>query len=194
MILGRTTATRVAVIVVATLITGCMKATSPQSATQVSQLIEHIDTVAQWSRGPDRTQRTAWLDRAVAWDIVGVAAMTAAAAQVDDSRVDAVLRSGLAELVAGPGDHIASLVAHWHKTLGAGSCRSALVSGDDIAWVRERLTMPAPRGAGPDVRRALAGYAERAKDTHDFVRIDCGGAAHLVVGVLGDRLVPILRN
>jgi hypothetical protein len=189
--LGRTAATT---LVVATLIGGCMKTTSPQGAAQIGQLIEHIETVAQWSRGPDRAQHTAWLDRAIAWDIVGAVDMTTAAPNIDDSRVDAVLRSGLNELAAGPGDHVASLVTHWRKALGEGSCHSTAASDDDVRWARERLAMPVPRGAGAEVQRALTGYAERAKGTHDFVRIDAGGPAHLVVGVLGDRLVPLQRE
>jgi hypothetical protein len=149
--LGRTAATT---LVVATLIGGCMKTTSPQGAAQIGQLIEHIETVAQWSRGPDRAQHTAWLDRAIAWDIVGAVDMTTAAPNIDDSRVDAVLRSGLNELAAGPGDHVASLVTHWRKALGEGSCHSTAASDDDVRWARERLAMPVPRGAGAEVQRA----------------------------------------
>lgn len=192
---GRKTIALVAAMVAATLIAGCMKATSPQSAAQIDQLIQHLETVAQWSREPDRKQHMAWLDRAIAWDIVGAVDMTVAADKLDESRVDAVLNSGLAELAAGPGDHIASLVMHWRKALGSGSCRRGATSDDDVRWARERLTMPIPpRGAGPDVRRTLTSYAERARDTHDFVRVDCGGTSHLVVGMLGDRLVPILHD
>lgn len=116
---------------------------------------------------------------------------TAAADKIDASRVDAILRSGLNELAAGPGDHIATLVAHWHKALGDGSCRSAAATDDDVRWARERLALPVPKAVGPEVRKALAGYADRAKDAHDFVRIDGSAAAHLVVGVVGDRLVPL---
>jgi hypothetical protein len=181
-------------LLVATLVGGCMKNTSSQSAGQISQLIEHIETVAQWSHSADRAQHTAWLDRAIAWDVVGAVDMTATAADIDEKRVDAVLQSGLKELTAGPGDHIASLVARWRKALGDARCRSTAASDDDVRWARERLAMPVPRGAGPEVQRAFAEYAGRAHDTHDFVRIDAGGAAHLVVGVLGDRLVPLQRD
>jgi hypothetical protein len=193
--LGRTTAAlAVAVVVVATLIAGCMRATPPQSAAQVSQLIEHIETVTQWSRGADRAQHTAWLDRAIAWDLVGAVDMTGAADKIDASRVDAILRSGLNELAAGPGDHIATLVAHWHKALGDGSYRSAAATDDEVRWAPERLALPVPKTVGPEVRKTLAGYADRAKDAHDFVRIDGSAAAHLVVGVVGDRLVPLQRE
>lgn len=63
-----------------------------------------------------------------------------------------------------------------------------------MRWARERLALPVPKSVGPEVRKALAGYADRAKDAHDSVRIDGSAAAHLVVGVVGDRLVPLQRE
>jgi hypothetical protein len=187
-------------VIVASLITGCTKSAGPSNASpatanpKLAQLIVQLDTVEQWSRGPDRKDHVAWLASAVAWDITGAVAMTSAAAEIDDSRVDGLLRSGLAELAAGPGDHAASLVAGWRRALGTASCQSGAATDDDVHWARERLALPVPKGAGPDTRDTLTGYAARAKDTGEFVRIECGGASRLIVGVLGDRLVPIVRT
>jgi hypothetical protein len=111
-----------------------------------------------------------------------------------EKQMDSLLRSGLAELAAGPGDHVASLVNGWRRTLGSGKCRIGGASDDDLRWIRERLTLPPPKGAGAESQQALAGYARRASDTRDVVRVDCGGSAHLLVGVLAGKLVPIMRE
>jgi hypothetical protein len=162
---------------------------------QIAQLTENIETVEQWSAGPQWKEHAAWLDRAVAWDIVAAVAMTWAAREVEDEpRVDGLLRSGLAEISAGPGDHVVALVKGWRRTLGEGRCQVTAASGDDQRWLRERLALPPPRGAGIEARHALAGFAKRAAGTSDVVCVSCGGAARLVVGTLDGRLVPILRS
>jgi len=174
----------------------------------VVQLTENIETVEQWSRGPQAREHAAWLTRAVAWDVVLAEKMTWAARKLgeqgsdswpardlaDEGGIERVLRSGLAEVVAGPGDHVISHVNTWHEALGKGRCHVAAASGDDLRWLRERLTLPPPKGAGPQSQQSLADYAKRASETRDIVRVDCGGAARLVVGILADRLVPILRE
>jgi hypothetical protein len=101
---------------------------------------------------------------------------------------------GLAEISAGPGDHVVALVKGWRRTLGEGHCQVTAASGDDQRWLRERLALPPPRGAGIEARHALAGFAKRAAGTSDVVCVSCGGAARLVVGTLDGRLVPILRS
>lgn len=192
------TTSRVAVIAIVTaLLNGCMKDLNPQ----ITLLVSNIETVDQWSRGPQWKEHADWLRRAIAWDIVGVVTMTLPDHEVDPEEeverqkgMDDMLRSGLAEVAAGPGDHIVSLVNGWRRTLGTGRCRISPASDADVRWARERLALAAPRGAGPESRQALAGYAKRASDTHDFVRIECGGSAHMIVGVLGERLVPIVRE
>jgi hypothetical protein len=161
----------------------------------IAQLVDHIATVDSWSRSSASKEHAAWLERAIAWDIVAAVAMVSAAREVDDeSRVESLLRSGLSEVAAGPGDQIASLVNDWRQTLGAGACRSSPASDSDIGWARMRVQMQRPAGASPASREAIEGYARRAAGTHDFVRIDCGGAARLIVGVLDARLVPIMHE
>ena len=188
--LGCTLTRPAALAVVATLVIGCMK----DSNSQVAQLVSNIEGVEQWSREPQWKERAAWLARSVAWDIVAAVTMTWAAHDVEDQdRVDELLRSGLAEVSAGPGDNVVSLVRDWRRTLGSGRCRVGAASDDDLRWVRERLALPPPRGVGPESRQALAEYAKRANDTRDVVRIDCGGAARLLVGHLAGRLVPLMR-
>jgi len=187
--LGRTAA--YVALVIATPSMGCMKDSTPT----IAQLVHHIATVESWSRDSTSRDHAAWLERAIAWDIVAAVTMVSAAREVDEqARVESLLRSGLSEVAAGPGEHIASLVNDWRQTLGAGACRSAPASDDDIRWARAQLEMQPPAGAGPASRNTIQGYARRAAGTHDFVGIDCGGAARLIVGVLDARLVPILRE
>lgn len=176
--------------VVANLLSGCMKDSHPQ----IAQLVSNIETVEQWSRGPESKQHVDWLARSVAWDIVAAVRMTQAAGDADVDSIDELLRSGLAEIAAGPGEHIPPLVSEWRRTLGSGACKTGAASNDDLRWSRERLTMPAPKGAGSDSRQSLAGYARRASDTRDVVRVDCGGAARLLVGMLDGRLVVLVRE
>lgn len=185
-------ARRVAVLTfMATLVIGCMKDTHPW----IPQLVENIETIEQWSRSPQWKEHVAWLGRSVAWDVVGAVTSTWAIHDLDEAeRADEFLRSGLAEVAAGPGDHVVSLVNSWRRSLGKERCRVGAASDDDLRWIRERLTLPPPKGAGPESRQALAGYAKRASDTRDVVRVDCGGAAHLLVGVLAGKLVPIMRE
>lgn len=209
MILSRAIASRVAILAaVATLINGCMKDNHPG----LVELVKKIEAVDQWSRSLEWREHAAWLNRTVAWDIVLVVKMTWASRRLteqngsngaddwaardlaDEGGVDSLLRSGLTEVAAGPGDHAVSLVGRWRQTLGSGRCRTGAASDDDLRWIRERLTLPPPKGAGPESRQALAGYAKRASDTRDVVRVDCGGAAHLLVGVLAGKLVPIMRE
>ncbi|HEX2692202.1 MAG TPA: hypothetical protein VHN14_36580, partial [Kofleriaceae bacterium] len=149
----------------------------------------------QWSHSPQWKEHVAWLDRSVAWDIVGAVTSTWAIRDLgEEDRTEELLRSGLAEVAAGPGDHVVSLVRSWRHSLGKDHCHVGSASDDDLRWVRERLTLPPPKGAGPESRQALARYAKRASDTRDFVRVDCGGTAHLLVGVLSGQLVPIMRE
>lgn len=183
------TATLAVLVSLVSLLSGCMKDSHPQ----IAQLVSNIETVEQWSRGPDSGQHVDWLARSVAWDIVGVVKMTQAAGDADADRIDELLRSGLAEIAAGPGEHIPSLVSEWRRTLGSGACQTGAGSDDDLRWFRERLTMPAPKSAGPESRQSLAGFARRASDTRDVVRVDCGGAARLLVGLLDGRLVVVVR-
>lgn len=161
---------------------------------QIAQLASNIETVEQWSHGTNSKQQVDWLARTVAWDIVAVVKMTQAAGDADADSIDELLRSGLAEAAAGPGEHIPSLVREWRHALGSGHCKTGAASDDDVRWFRERLTMSAPKGAGPESRQSLAGYARRASETRDVVRIDCGSAARLLVGVLDGRLVVALRE
>lgn len=178
-------------VLIVTLAIGCMKDNSPL----IAKLADNIATVEQWPHDSDWRERVAWLDRHIAWDITLAITMTWAAHDVEDQeRVEELLRSGLAEVAAGPDNYIVSIVNDWRRTLGTGRCRIGAASDDDVRWAGARLAMPAPRGAGPESRQALAGYAKRASDTRDFVRIECGGPAHMIVGVLGGRLVPIMRE
>ena len=192
MIIDVVMASRLAVFTaMVTLITGCMKDNHPW----IPQLVANIETVDQWSRTPEWGEHASWLNRSVAWDIVLAVASTWAIRDLDEEeRSDELLRSGLTEVAAGPGDHVTSLVSGWRQTLGSEKCRIGTASDDDLRWMRERLTLPPPKGAGPESQKALAGYAKRASDTRDIVRVDCGGAAHLLVGVLAGKLVPILRE
>jgi hypothetical protein len=161
---------------------------------QIAQLVSNIETIEQWSRGLDSKQHIDWLARSIAWDIVAAVKMTQAAGDADADSIDELLRSGLAEATAGPGEHIPSLLNEWRCTLGSGGCKIGAASDDDLRWFRERLTMPAPEDAGPESRQSLARYAQRASDTRDVVRVDCSGAAHLLVGVLDGRLVVVVRE
>jgi hypothetical protein len=187
---GRTTALAVVLAILASLVTSCMKDRNPQ----IAQLVSNIETVEQWSRGPTSKEHVDWLQRSVAWDIVAVVKMTLAAGDADQDRIDELLRSGLAEVAAGPGDQIVPLVNEWRRSLGTGPCKTTTPSDDDLRWLRERLALPAPRGAGPESRQALDTYARRATETRDAVRVDCGGPAHLFVGVLDGRLVVVVRE
>jgi hypothetical protein len=180
----------VVLAMLASLVTSCMKDRNPQ----IAQLVSNIETVEQWSRGPAAKEHVDWLRRSVAWDIVAVVKMTLAAGDADQDRIDELLRSGLAEVAAGPGDHVVPLVNEWRQSLGGGPCKTAAPSDDDLRWLRERLTLPAPKGAGPESRQALDGYAKRAGETRDVVRVDCGGPAHLLVGALDGRLVVVVRE
>jgi hypothetical protein len=192
MTLSCSTARRFVVLaIVATLVSACMK----DNNLQVAQLVENLDTVEQWSRGPQGKEHVEWLDRSVAWDVVGAITSTWAIHDLGESeQANELLRSGLAEIAAGPGDHVISLVQGWRRSLGTGRCRVDSASEDDLRWLGERLTLPPPKGAGSEPRLALAGYARRASDTRDVVRVDCGGIAHLLVGVLAGKLVPIMRE
>lgn len=187
---GTTASCAVVLAILASLMTGCMKDRNPQ----IAQLVTNIETVEQWSRGPEARDHVDWLRRSVAWDIVAVVKMTLAAGDADQDRIDELLRSGLAEVAAGPGDQIAALVLEWRRSLGGGACKTGAPSDDDLRWLRERLALPAPRGAGPESRQALDGYARRASATHDVARVDCGGPTHLLVGVLEGRLVVVVRE
>jgi hypothetical protein len=164
--------------------------------TQLAQLVEQIETVEQWSHGPQVKEHIAWLDRSIAWDIVAVVTMSWAAQEVDEpERVEGLLRSGLAEVAAGPGDHVVSLVSRWKQALGPEArCRLSTASEEDVSWLRVRLSLPPPKGASTESQQTLAAYATRAGETRQVQRVDCGGAAHLLVGVLAERLVPILRE
>lgn len=177
-------------VVVANLLSGCMKDSHPQ----IAQLVSNIETVEQWSRSPESKQHADWLAHSVAWDVVAVVKMTQAAGDADADSIDDLLRSGLAEVAAGPGEHIPSLVKEWRHILGSGACKMGAASEIDLHWFRDRLTMPAPKGAGTESRKLLASYAQRARDTRDLVRVDCGGAAHLLVGTLDGRLVVVVRE
>ena len=187
---GTTAPCAVVLAILASLMVSCMKDRNPQ----IAQLVANIETVEQWSRSAEARDRAEWLRRSVAWDIVAVVKMTLAAGDADQGGIDELLRSGLAEVAAGPGDQVVALVHEWRRSLGSGACTTGAASDDDQRWLRERLTLPAPRGAGPESRQALDGYARRATATHDVVRVDCGGPAHLLVGVLEGRLVVVVRE
>jgi len=85
-------------------------------------------------------------------------------------------------------------VNEWRHALGTGACKAGAASGDDLRWFRERLAMPAPKGAGSESQQSLAGYARRATEARDVVRIDCGGTAYLLVGMLDGRLVIVVHE
>jgi hypothetical protein len=180
----------VVLAMLASLVTSCMKDRNPQ----IAELVSNIETVEQWSRGSAAKEHVEWLRRSVAWDIVAVVKMTLAAGDADQDRIDELLRSGLAEAAAGPGDYVVPLVNEWRRSVGGGPCKTTAPSDDDLRWLRERLTLPAPKGAGPESRKALDSYARRATETRDVVRVDCGGPGHLLVGVLDGRLVVVVRE
>jgi hypothetical protein len=162
---------------------------------QLTQLVAVIESVEQWSRAPQGSERAEWLLHAVAWDVVAAVTMTWAAHEVEEQEnVDALLRSGLAEITAGPGEHVVALAQEWRRALGGGRCRIDAAARDELEWVRERLSLPPPPGAGAAARRALADHAARAGDTRGIVRVDCGGSACLLVGQLAGRLVPIMKT
>jgi hypothetical protein len=174
-------------------VSGCTKDDRPQ----VAELVAQVQHVREWRYDPDAAKRhVPWLRANIAWDILGAQTMTS----VEDagalgSDVDAILKSGLAELAAGPAprDMIAEL-DHWRVVLGRGTCESSDATTDDAAWLRAQLGMPVPAGAGEGTRAALRGYVSRAAFVRARVRIRCGGTAALVVGTVDGKLVPLLHE
>jgi hypothetical protein len=181
----------VTAVIASTVMMGCT-----MDDRQVAELVSQLQNVREWRYDVDSARgHAAWLRANVAWDIVG--AHTTMSADAGDllSDVDEVLKSGLAELAAGPAprDMIAQLDG-WRVELGTGACAVTSPANDDAAWLKLQLTLAPPKAAAPATRAALEGYAKRATAVRSPARITCGGTAALIVGKLDDKLVPLLRK
>jgi hypothetical protein len=187
--------------VVAVAAAACGKGSGSAPAVEVGaerELVDVVRNVGTWRATPQKADKAAWLRAHVAWDVVGAVAMTWAAvelAKMDPGKLEPSLRSGLAEIQKGPGDAVVGLAAKWAAGLGRDACTIAPAPAADAAWARGRLTLPPPpAGVAPDVADTLGALATRARAVTGFDRVDCGGKHPLIIGHLGDALVPLPKD
>jgi hypothetical protein len=143
-----------------------------------------------------------WLRQRVAWDIVGVAKMNAAireltndsTSQMSDESLHNLISSGLAELTTQTDDSVPVLVKSMRSAIGAvRPCKAIEATADDISWSREQLNVSMTSTREP-YHSTIVRYRERADKVQDFMTVTCGGDISLIVGVLGDQVVPMIRQ